>query len=118
VCVCVGGGGGGAPPKTGFKPNGGPPPPPHADQSGFSNMAGKLREDWKLTLYPSDHWAQHAPFWLPYSNKDGSFAFKALGKLVPQLLEAKQKWRAAYGLVGWTLPTPSSPAAPSDAAPL
>jgi hypothetical protein len=101
LCVCVCGGGGG-----------------DADQSGFSNMAGKLREDWKLTLYPSDHWAQHAPFWLPYSNKDGSFAFKALGKLVPQLLEAKQKWRAAYGLVGWTLPTPSSPAAPSDAAPL
>ena len=70
-------------------------------------MAGKLRDDWKVTLYPNDHWAQHTASWLPYSNKDGSFAHKELYTRIPALVKAKLAWRKSYGLVGWTGADPS-----------
>ena len=77
-----------------------------AAQSGFSSMAAKLREDWKLTFYPSDHWDQHIDAWIPYSNTDGSFVHKELTQRIPTLLDSKAKWQTTYGLIGFTVADP------------
>jgi len=70
-------------------------------QSGFSTLAGKLREDWKLTLFPSDHWAEHAVSWLPYSNTNGDFAINELRTRLPALIQARDQWRQSYKSIGW-----------------
>ena len=77
----------------------------HPPQSGFSVMAGKLREDWKLTLFPDDHWDERVPAWVPYSNKNGTLARNLVANLLSTQMTRRSTWRANYGLFGWKLPS-------------
>ena len=77
-------------------------------------MAGVLRENWQLTLFPSSTFNNRVQGWVPFDGEDGSFEADPVAKMITVLLGSLYRREQLFTL-GARFPLTAAASATADA---